>query len=275
MLSYRNGYLNLLERNSCNDYNEVAKEASPAVQDSYILHKTLVHKLTQFTIIARARIEERISEQSMHQQLANMEDDFQAIASALDRNASKQRWSYLLMIKRSREVMQQAMTCRTGEAIDRLCTSYLQEIRPMIKDYGRTSAKEQLAGLNQILADWVRNKNLSLQYAPCLVVGAKGPRVDMLEMRLLEYIYGKVGVNSAVAKGHLMYVETPVELMANLRNKDLTSIYAKHLLNKKIGLLILGDENAMYKDVLGGFVEELLDDLPMDYLTNSPSPSMT
>lgn len=251
-----------MESSAPGHYEEIESKPSPILQETYLFHKTLVHKVTELTIVCDALIQDNITRKVTHQYLESIEDDLIAILGTLKNkkclNESTEVGSYIKMIQRSIGHIHQTKSCQELTAINQLCYAYLDDMKPYIRDYGQKSVKTQLEGIHEVITAWSTHHDLRSQHSATILAGPKGSREYNIETQYFVDWYAKNGILSALDKDYVMYVESPDEQMLNIRIPDLVRSYSKHLLNKKIGLMLLGDNNAMKKDILAEFAPDVL-----------------
>lgn len=259
---YLNGQLHLLQQSNSGGYEQLAKQDSPALGDDYILYKTLIHKVTELLMTSHAMLDGNIAWENRQQYFDDIDEDLGIIATSLNKNETLEYDLHLDLIRRAKDLIAQAKETSNLKPIDLLCQRYLQDMQPIMNDYGKKATKIQLEGMHITLSNWYSQYQMDLQTSRSLVVGGKGARKDMIEMQMLEDCYLKEGINDAKKKDYVWYVESPLQLMSSIKTDDLIHTYGKHLLNRKIGLSILGNADAMSEDVLGKFATEILQVFP-------------
>lgn len=130
---------------------------------------------------------------------------------------------------------------------------FLPYIRPINLAYANQAKNLQWMGMHKIIRRWTKQENIQFESTRVLIVTAHGPREDLIEKKYFLDQFSKKGIVDAEKNtGHIICVEMLPEQIATVSQYSLIDFLKKHQLNKQIGLNMLGDPNAMMKDVLGG-----------------------
>ncbi len=257
---YLNGELHLWQKSSSNGYEEVDKRISPALMDPYVLHKTLIHKMTQLMMILDALIKKEISWANMYQQLNLVDTELKELLSCLAKD--NMELPYLDLLNPSIALILQAKACSSQESLKQMLDKYFCIMQPVIARYSKKSTDIQLAGLHKVMELWVSDYYLRWDTSRVLIVGPQGPREGMIEKQYFEDCYKKNVPAAVEPVERIIYVESPPDLMSSIKIPTLIENLGKHLLNRSIGLFALGNVNAMNKDVLAPYAPDVLERLP-------------
>ncbi|KTD46441.1 hypothetical protein [Legionella quateirensis] len=139
---------------------------------------------------------------------------------------------------------------------------FLQEMKSINETYASTATRLQLNGLHQTIAQWMSKFNLYLDSSRVLIVSSHGPREDLIEKQYFLDLYAQHGIEDAEkGSSHVICVEMLPEQIATVSKESLIDFLRKHQLNMMIGHNMLGDPQAMNKDVLGQYAPEVIKNL--------------
>lgn len=158
--------------------------------------------------------------------------------------------------------LEQIANAEPKAQLDTEQTRYLHALTPLIEQHSAQAALLQLQGLHQLSMDWLTSRQLNLEKTYILIVGARGPKQDLLERQYFTALRAHYGINQQnTGSGGIIYAEMLPKQMADLTIAMLIDDLARELHNRRIGLNLLGDKEAMFKDVLGRYVPPVLHEL--------------
>lgn len=148
---------------------------------------------------------------------------------------------------------------------------YLQEMKSINETYAATATRLQLNGLHQTIVQWMSQLNIHLDSSRVLIVSSHGPREDLIEKQYFLDLYAQHGIqNAEKGSSHIICVEMLPEQIATVSKESLIDFLRKHQINMMIGQNMLGDPQAMNKDVLGRYAPEVIKKLcPYHALTSN------
>ncbi|ETO93912.1 hypothetical protein [Legionella oakridgensis] len=261
---YLNFNVSLWQRNEAKEYAEIQTVPSPALSAPYILAKTILHKKVEINLLWDALMAAEIDKPGMHEGLTSILGDLTAISRQVKQHSSRLgavvKPSITLM-NRSISAIQDTLTCQSPRQVKKYQEQYLQDTSELMGTLSQLVCDLQMRGLRNIVSCWRANHSVHLDSSRIMIVGTKAPRKEMIEITCFQTLYEEAGIVEAEHKGYVMYVESPAKQMSTIQIRDLISDYGKHLLNKKIGKRILGDELAMEEDVLGKYAQSSIDRL--------------
>lgn len=252
VIIYLHGKLHLWQKASLGCFEEIDQAETPALMDPYILRKTLIHLHVEIHLILNALYEGNLSLKTAYTELERISMALKAISDFQETDLCQD------MIQLMRDAIYKARQSIDIDEIAALKQKYFQEISPIVQRYTKEAAHIQLEGLNVIVNHWSEDHTIHLPASRVIVVGAKGPRQGMIEVQYFENLYYQ---NMQMNEEYVRYAESPAASISNIQIPDLIDELAKHDLNQWVGQEMLGDKNAMNKDVLAEFASEYLDNL--------------
>lgn len=155
-------------------------------------------------------------------------------------------------------IIDQALAVDGKEQIQCIHAQYLREIQSTNEKYSRQAADLQIHGLHEKISYWMARENIQLEKTRILIVCARGPRKDLIEKQYFHWLYSEQGIMEEKDKDYVLCVEMLPEQMSTVTTSMLLDFLRKHETNAHIGRNMLGDSNAMYKDVLGKYAPPIL-----------------
>jgi hypothetical protein len=256
LVIYLNAFLYLWKRNPRGNYEEVDALATPASLNPYVLRKTLIHKQVELEIIWGALCHKDISWHAMDLVMEKLTHDLHQLAHALHLTESKANSPSIDVIHTTLDAILQTKSCNNLDDIHTLKEKYVEEMKPVVKQYSKEVSKMQLDGINDIMQLWASNHRLNLLSAHAIIVGAKGPRKGMIEVQYFEHRYKQ---HQKMPTDYIHYIESPTDCMPEMKIPQLINEWARHCLNQRIGKE-RGNINMMNEDILSEYALEVLEE---------------
>ena len=252
---YLNAIIYLWKRNSHGHYEEVDKAITPASLNPYVLRKTLIHKQVELEIIWSALCHNDISWHAMKLAIEKLTYDLHQLTRTLQLPENIADTLSIDMIRPTLNAIIQTKSCNNLDDIYALQANYVNEMKPIVKHYGKQVSKMQLDGIHNIMQLWRSNHHLNLLSTQAIIVGAKGPRKGMIEVQYFEHLYKQHGKPT----DYIRYVESPTDSMPEIKIQQLINEWARHCLNQRIGKE-RGNINMMNEDILSEHAQEVLEE---------------
>lgn len=168
-----------------------------------------------------------------------------------------------LVIEKTLSALEQAILCSELEQVQELYRNYLKWVHDVNIEYAKEATELQLTGLDTIITAWQDKYAVDLNASRVLIVGPHGPREGLIEKQFFQNMYLHHGGKGAEKDNqHVIYVEMLPEQMGTIAIPTLIKNFlGGHQINKTIGRDMLGDEYAMFKDVLASYAGPILDKL--------------
>lgn len=253
---YLNGYLSLWGKNVHNNIlYEIDSRGTPALDEQYNLIKSISHCSVWLNLILQSVIDEaELNKQH--------EEDLNSVRTSLmelKRLRPVEINSELAVINKILNYISKILKARSLIQMHSLQIKYLEDMKSINESYASLATKLQLTGLHEIVSQWISTLNIQLDSSRILIVSAHGPREDLIEKQYFLDLYAKQGMMDA-EKGtsHIICVEMLPEQIATVSKDSLIDFLKKHQLNMSIGRNMLGDPQAMNKDVLGAYAPDVL-----------------
>ena len=250
IITYTNGYLSLWMKKEDKNIHELQTLATPALEEDYKIIKSLTHVSISFILILQDIIKNR--EKSVQN-----EKDLELIAHQLDRlkNIGDNKPENLIVIKKITHYLNEINSETFIQKIQCFLSRYLLEITSIHEKLALKATQIQLEGIHKIMAQWMLENRIQLNTTYVLISCGKGPRKQLIEKQYMEWLYSQQNLD---AQQNIICVEMLPEQLASVTGSDLIAFLKKQQLNKQIGKSILGDSNAMNKDVLGKYAPNVL-----------------
>jgi hypothetical protein len=152
----------------------------------------------------------------------------------------------------------------------------VQDIKSINMNYLARATELQLKGIHQIVSRWMSSEEVVLVNSHVLIVTSHGPREGLIEKQYFLDLFSKQGIVDAEKEsGHIICVEMLPEQIATVKQSSIINFLKKQQLNRQIGQNMLGDSNAMKKDVLSQYAPPVLEQLcPLHLKTDLMQHSM-
>jgi hypothetical protein len=158
-------------------------------------------------------------------------------------------------------VITKFMLCKDVQELEEYNRDYSEKIATPLNHAGYLATKYQLTGMKNIILNWEEQYNISLLTTYIIIVGARGPKEGLIEQQLLEKLLESRGISKEnTSSGGIIYSEM-LPLQMNITAPMLIDDLARELLNREIGQVCLGNQDAMKKDVLGKHAPGILSKL--------------
>lgn len=257
MVIYLHGELQLLQRNEDGVFELIERRATPATESPYLLLKTTCHFPIILYGILRHALQGTISLSEIPTKIKPLQERIRTLIKDFPNDIVEVKSILALMLN----YLEQMSNCKESKQLARY-VSYLQELRPQFALYSAKAAELQLTGLQQISMDWLHKQQLNLAKTYIIIVGARGPKQGLIEHQYFTTLrahYGQTEKNTL--SGGLIYSEMLPQQMGTITTELLIDDLARELHNMHIGLDMLGEQHAMFKDVLGQFAAPILKSL--------------
>ncbi|MFC3908824.1 hypothetical protein ACFORL_07005 [Legionella dresdenensis] len=236
--------------------------ATPALEEDYKIAKSLTHVSVTFMLIIQDIIK---NEKKSAQHIKDLELVAQQLARL--ENISGEKSEYLIIIKQMTEHWHKLSVETSLSKIKDFHVQYLSEITPSHERLAHRATKLQLEGIHQIISTWVVENNLQLNRTRVLISCAKGPREKLIEKQYMQWLYSQQGIGDW--ENNIICVEMLPEQLTTVTTHELITFLKKQQFNEQIGKIILGDHNAMNKDILGEYAPKVLPTLcPIKAVSN-------
>ena len=252
---YLNGHLHLWKPIAHGEYQEIEKTETPALMESYIVHKTLIHKITELLILWNALEHHHASIAIVKAELLRMTEDLENLSTQLGPDHSAQ---HLKTIDFLINTIMRATDCKTLEELAHIQCEFSRKMFPIITTYGQECTRLQLEGLHTIMKRWTAEHSILADTSRVIIVGTRGPRKDMIEKQFFEDHYKKAGTSPKTIADRVLYEERAGHLIPDTDITKLIEDFGKYLLNQTVGLKGLGNKDAMNEDVLGIYAPKVL-----------------
>ncbi|KGP63453.1 hypothetical protein EP47_09600 [Legionella norrlandica] len=254
MIIYLNGHLSLWQKNKDGAFSESDDQKTPALGDSYNLIKSISHCSVWLTMIFQSMIERRARNSRHIIDLLKLKSCLHDLR-CLDEKIRPE----LPVIHKIMTYLAQAQVITNLSQMKKLQSQYLQEMKIINEDYASRAAQLQLQGMHKILGGWKTNAGIQLEKTRVLIVCSHGPREELIEKQYFLDLYAKYGIPDAEKRSsHIICVEMLPEQIATVGKDSLIDFLRKHQINSLIGQDMLGDSQAMNKDVLGKYAPDVL-----------------
>lgn len=258
VITYTNGHLSLWRKNLDDSFSEVELLKTPALEENYILIKSISHLSVWLSFVLQSIIDGKVK--SIHH-----DQDLQKIKFYLSRlKEIEHDWlkNERSVMNKIEKIIDQVSYSNNIIQINTIYFHYLLVITTINKAYSLQATQLQLHGMNHIVLNWIKQEDIKLDKTRVLIACAHGPRQDLIEKQYFLDLYSKQGIENAEKEsGHIICVEMLPEQIDSLDRSILIDFLKKHLLNSQIGKTMLGDPNAMNKDVLGEYAPGVLNNL--------------
>jgi hypothetical protein len=247
IIIYLGGYLHLWQKTSENNYKEIAKTATAALQEAYEVAKVKAHIPVYLGMILNDHVHGSTSWETMQLKLASL---LLLLKQLLNASAKASTDYPDELISPSVVTILQAQSCNNIEMIKQLCNVYVKSMQPILKRYGKEAASLQIKSMDDIISYWQEAHHLNIKSSRTLIIGGKRPRKGMIEMQYIQNCYDEKGIPEAEENDYLIYVEATYQMEQHIQIKDLIPDIGVHIYNRRIGLLIENDKDALNKDIL-------------------------
>lgn len=254
MITYVNGKLTLWKKSS-GSLNEMQTIATPALEEKYKIIKSISHVSVSLILILQDIIIHKEKSSQHAKDLGLIADQLERLRKISDEKS--QEWA---IIEKIADLLDKIVASSTIAQIQCLNARYLLEVAPQQTIFSKAT-KIQLEGVHKIISSWMIENNIQLPKTRMLISCTKGPKEQLIEKQYLEWLYLQHGISDAEQKNYIICVEMLPEQLANLKSSDLITFLKKYQINVQIGKNILGDDDAMNKDILGKYAPEILSSL--------------
>ncbi|KTD30993.1 hypothetical protein Lmor_3100 [Legionella moravica] len=255
MIIYLNGRLSLWSKQFNNRLYEIESERTPALELQYNLIKSISHCSVWLHLIVQSIINDQ-------QFQIHHEEDIQNIKNRLKelKQVSHERIApESEVIHRIILYSDHLMNAKSLTEIQLIHVQYLKEMESINETYAGSATRLQLSGIHQTIDQWISRYKIQLDSSRVLIVSSHGPREDLIEKQYFLDLYQRHGFeNAEKGSSHIICVEMLPEQIATVSKESLIDFLRKHQINMMIGQNMLGDPQAMNKDVLGQYAPEVL-----------------
>lgn len=247
-----NGSLQLWKKDGSQQFNNTSTAATAAQGREYKALKNLSHLAVALNITLSS-----IPSAKEGEVFSRVQGSLKALLHDLERcEKDESMVSHQSLFDLSKPILHRLLSCPMSlhKEASKICHSYNADCELILSKYRKDSAEIQIKSLHDIMNQWGQEHTIKPEETRVLIVVAHGPRDDLLERQYFE---------AWVEERNIYPVEMLPGQMANIHvEKDLIlGFLAEQELNRSIGKSMLGDENAMFKDVLGPFAYSVLERL--------------
>ncbi|HLF66336.1 MAG TPA: hypothetical protein VI522_01835, partial [Gammaproteobacteria bacterium] len=148
---------------------------------------------------------------------------------------------------------------------------YNADTQWLLEEYAENAAELQIESMDKIMTEWISTYNITLEKTRVLIVVAHGPRDNLIEGEYYKYLFKKFKIASP--ESYIYKIEMLPDQMATIDvEKDLIHDFLSgQQLNAEIASTMLGDKEAMRKDVLAKYAPSILEKLPPHVITEEGS----
>ncbi len=258
VLIYLNGKLTLLGKKNESVLHEIETVKTPALEEDYITLKTISHLSVWLNLALRSMIEQKEQYDSEPAELLQIQEHLLALKSVNDEHLLHEH----RVLNRLMKVTYKALLATTTRQLQDIQSQFLLEVREINERYSAQATELQLKGLYRITRNWVKQHNLLVQNSRVLIVVPHDPREGLIEKQYFLDWYSKEGIADAEKQtGHIICVEMLPEQMGTVSQLSLIDFLKRHQLNMPIGKDMLGNEQAMNKDILSSYAPPVLEKL--------------
>lgn len=247
---YLNGTLSLLQRRSAT-LEEIVTIATPAKENPYVLMKTVSHLSVTLFELLDALIHAEISLENAREESLQLRQHL----LALKMNYASDLPQIGTVLDLTLSVVEQISP---ASCFMQLRDRYLLEISPYLDELGRQAASCQLQGIEKIISGWLKKYTIDLRSTYSILVGARGPRKNMIEHQYFVDLYLRHGMSQEnTLTGGIIFAEMLPQQM-NVATSLLIQDLATDLMNQEVGAGMLGSREGMNEDILGKHAKAVL-----------------
>lgn len=249
------GDLLLLKRTSGASYELLETTPTPAKKTPSLLIKTISHYVVRVHMVLAAALKQEISIGEISKHFLPLREEL----ATLKRDYPDEVNDKLSMIDLTLSIIEDTLSAMNIDQIRDLHQIYLKETKPHHERYGRQATEYQLRGLKEIVSKWLDDYCIDLRSTYAIIVGARGPKQDMLEKQYFQALRRAHGIADAnTSSGGIIYSEMLPEQM-NVHYSVLIDDLARDLHNQDIAESILDNRDGMNKDILGHHAKLVLE----------------
>ena len=257
ILIYLKGDLLLLKRTADSSYELLEMIATPAKKAPYLLIKTISHYVVRLHMILAATLKKEIAIGEVGKRLMALRDQL----ATLKRDYPNDVKDKLAVVDLTLSIIDNASSAVDIGQIQDLYELYLKEMKPHHHDYGRQATEYQLSGLKEITSKWLDDYCIDLKDTYIIIVGARGPKRDLIEKQYFQALRSSHGVAEAnTSSGGIIYSEMLPEQM-NVHYSVLIDDLARDLHSQDIAESMLNNRDGMNEDILGRHAKPVLESL--------------
>lgn len=256
VIIYLSGNLLLLKKGANNNFSEIQKVATPALEEDYLFIKSITHVSVSFSLILQDILWRK--QKTIHhlKDLALTINQLARLKKVTAENTQEYNAIELIL-----DFIHKTVQEENNGRLQCIWAQYLQQTMPIHKDLASQASELQLKGIHKIVTDMLVKNSIQLNQTRVLIPCAKGPREGLIEEQYFQWLYLQQGIVEAEQKNYIFCVEMLPEQIVTVSIDDLLSFLKKHQLNTQIGKNLLRDTNAMNKDILGNFAPDVLANL--------------
>lgn len=263
IITYLNGKLSLWHKPVDKNFIEIQMTATPALEEEYKLIKSISHLSVSFVLVLQNIIENRKKTITHTNDLQLIKNQLQRLNHIITKNELA-----LIIINTTRHAIEKIEQTQCVDKIQCTQTLYLLETTKTLEHLAYQAVQLQLNGINKIIPAWI--KTHPLQKTRVLIACTKGPKEDLIEKQYFQWLYQQIGIENPEQKNYIFCIEMLPEQLTTIESSCLISFLKNHQLNSQIGKIMLGDPQAMNKDVLGKYASDILPNLcPIQKATNN------
>lgn len=244
----------LLQRRVDGQFETIETVATAAKQESYILIKTISHYIVRLHLVVEAILKGEIA---LVQITRNLEP-LRSQLSTFKTNYLHHVKTELPVIDLSLRMIENLSDCTSLNEVEVLSKHYTMEMESHHERYGRQATERQLRSLDNITSRWLELYAVNLRSTYIIMVGARGPKKDLVEMQYFKSLRAQHGLaDKKSSRNGTIYSEMLPEQM-DVTIQVLLHDLARDLVNQDVGEGMLNNREAMNEDILGRHAKSIL-----------------
>jgi len=214
----------------------------------YTRLKQFAHITVLLTVLLEACAADAANIMSILDRIAHLHQSLSLMSALLGETHPEDRPHHARILAASIELMR-GMDHQSD--FKTMLENYIEALRETISYHNRTATQVQLLCLNEILQGWIGLHGIDINKSRVIIVSPHGPRLGRIETQFFQKWYEQAGIQQ-VEDNMLYSIETLPHKIAELDIEH--DLIGKHLmgaeLNKKIGTQVMGNMQAMFRDIL-------------------------
>lgn len=234
-------------------YCMIARVETAAKNECYTLLKSLAHIPVLIVSILQKM-------EDPHERLTALRHKLQQLAKDLIQIDEYSLNQNLNLVEESINLLNELLRGTLSKsAMSHLVAEYMRRIKPDLDRCGYGATHAQLSSLKAITREWHNNHQIDWIASRVLIVAPHGPRQQLIEQQFFEDVYHRLAITNPV-DNKIYYVEMlPSQIDKLDMHKDLIEGFlSSSEINKKIGLDVFSDEQAMFTDRLADYAPSVL-----------------
>ncbi|MDI1352264.1 MAG: hypothetical protein PSV35_05765, partial [bacterium] len=213
VIIYVNGNLSLLRKNGEQNFSEVEKVVTPALEEEYDLLKTLSHISVWLNVIFQSILDDQELLENYEGNLNKIKNHLEELKTLNDQRIKTK----LANINQILSVINQTLSSKNLADICQIYNQYLSLSRVINEAYSGQATQLQINGLHEIINHWQLKEQIQWEKTRVLIVITQGPREDLIEKQYFIDLYEKNGIPEAEKTSrHVICVEMLPEQIATV-----------------------------------------------------------